>query len=240
MNKVGFFKSIQFKVVLIYTLLILLAMQLIGVYFADRVKTITLDSFENSLESQSQLIAWNVGEAIRQAQESNVEDPNHVADQIQNQLLEIDANIREIEVIDDNMVIVAADEKHRDAVGKRTTNQLAVQNLSSTSTNKFRRADRSSGERVDIVTTPIMVDNHRYGMLYVEKSFENVYEQLQQINQVLATATIFALLVTAILGFFLARTITRPLVQMQRQVMAVSQGGFSRKLYPKSTNDRAG
>lgn len=230
MNKVGFFKSIQFKVVLIYTLLILLAMQLIGVYFADRVKTITLDSFENSLESQSQLIAWNVGEAIRQAQESNVEDPNHVADQIQNQLLEIDANIREIEVIDDNMVIVAADEKHRDAVGKRTTNQLAVQNLSSTSTNKFRRADRSSGERVDIVTTPIMVDNHRYGMLYVEKSFENVYEQLQQINQVLATATIFALLVTAILGFFLARTITRPLVQMQRQVMAVSQGNFTRKV----------
>ncbi|GAY75583.1 two-component sensor kinase SA14-24 [Sporolactobacillus inulinus] len=123
MNKVGFFKSIQFKVVLIYTLLILLAMQLIGVYFADRVKTITLDSFENSLESQSQLIAWNVGEAIRQAQESNVEDPNHVADQIQNQLLEIDANIREIEVIDDNMVIVAADEKHRDAVGNgRQTN----------------------------------------------------------------------------------------------------------------------
>ncbi|BBO00424.1 MULTISPECIES: cell wall metabolism sensor histidine kinase WalK [Sporolactobacillus] len=230
MNKVGFFKSIQFKVVLIYTLLILLAMQLIGVYFADRVKTITLDSFENSLESQSQLIAWNVGEAIRQAQESNVEDPNHVADQIQNQLLEIDANIREIEVIDDNMVIVAADEKHRDAVGKRTTNQLVVQNLSSTSTNKFRRADRSSGERIDIVTTPIMVDNHRYGMLYVEKSFENVYEQLQQINQILATATIFALLVTAILGFFLARTITRPLVQMQRQVMAVSQGNFTRKV----------
>ncbi|GAY75582.1 two-component sensor kinase SA14-24 [Sporolactobacillus inulinus] len=80
------------------------------------------------------------------------------------------------------------------------------------------------------MTTPIMVDNHRYGMLYVEKSFENVYEQLQQINQVLATATIFALLVTAILGFFLARTITRPLVQMQRQVMAVSQGNFTRKV----------
>ncbi|MCO7175243.1 cell wall metabolism sensor histidine kinase WalK [Sporolactobacillus kofuensis] len=230
MNKVGFFKSIQFKMVLIYTLLILLAMQLIGVYFSDRVKTITLDSFEKSLESQSQLISWNVGEAIREARDTNVDDPNHVTDQIQNQLMELDNNIREVEVIDENTVIVAADEKHEDVVGKRTTNRLIIQNLSSNVTNKYRRTDHKSGERVDIVTTPIKVDNQHYGILYVEKSFESVYAQLQQINQILASATIFALLVTAVLGFFLARTITRPLVQMQRQVLAVSQGNFTRKV----------
>ncbi|MDN3956707.1 cell wall metabolism sensor histidine kinase WalK [Sporolactobacillus laevolacticus] len=229
MNKVGFFKSIQFKIVLIYALLILLAMQLIGVYFSDRVKTITLDSFEKSLESQSQLIAWNVGEAIRESKDTNVDDPNHVTNQIRSQLLELDNNIREIEVIDENTVIVAADEKHEDVVGKRTTNRLIIQNLSSNVTNKYRRTDHNNGERVDIVTAPIKVDNQHY-VLYVEKSFESVYAQLQQINQILASATIFALLVTAILGFFLARTITRPLVQMQRQVLAVSQGNFTRKV----------
>ncbi|MFT8312366.1 MAG: cell wall metabolism sensor histidine kinase WalK [Sporolactobacillus sp.] len=230
MNKVGFFKSIQFKVVLIYVLLILLAMQLIGVYFTDRVKTITLDSFEKSLESQSQLIAWNVGEAIREAKETNADDSNHVTDQIQNQLLELDSNIREIQVIDPNMVIIAADEKHQSTVGKRTTNRLVIQNLSSKITNKYRTTDNKNGERVDVVTTPIQVDSMHYGTLYVEKSFESVYSQLQQVNQILASATIFALLVTAILGFFLARTITRPLVQMQRQVLAVSQGNFTRKV----------
>ncbi|MCO7126074.1 cell wall metabolism sensor histidine kinase WalK [Sporolactobacillus shoreicorticis] len=230
MNKVGFFKSIQFKIVLIYALLILLAMQLIGVYFTDRVKTITLDSFEKSLESQSQLIAWNVGEAIREAKETNNDDSNHVTDQIQNQLLELDSNIREIQVIDPNMVIIAADEKHQSAVGKRTTNRLIIQNLSSKVTNKYRFTDKKNGERVDVVTTPIQVDSMHYGTLYVEKSFESVYSQLQQINQILASATVFALLVTATLGFFLARTITRPLVQMQHQVLAVSQGNFTRKV----------
>ncbi|MCL1632183.1 cell wall metabolism sensor histidine kinase WalK [Sporolactobacillus sp. CPB3-1] len=230
MNKVGFFKSIQFKVVLIYALLILLAMQLIGVYFTDRVKTITLDSFEKSLENQSQLIAWNVGETIRETQESNAEDPNHITDQIQNQLLELDNNIREIEVIDENGVIVAADEKHSNVIGKKTTNRLIIQNLSSNVTNKYRRTDHNNGERVDIVTTPVKVDNRHFGVLYVEKSFESVYEQLQRINQILATATVFALVVTAVLGFFLARNITRPLVQMQRQVLAVSQGNFSRNV----------
>lgn len=227
MNKVGFFKSIQFKIVLVYTLLILLAMQLIGVYFTDSLKTMQLNSFEESLVNQSKLIAVNIGEVLRESRDTNSDDPSQMADQISSQFSEVD-NIREIEVIDENRVIVAADDKQ--SVGKSTTNDLIIQNLSSTTANKYRRTDGSSGERVDIVTVPIMVDSQRYGVLYVEKSFEGVYAQLQLINKILATATIFSLLITAILGFFLARTITKPLVQMQRQVLAVSQGNFNRKV----------
>lgn len=232
MKKVGFFKSIQFKIVLIYTLLILLAMQLIGVYFTDRLKTYSLDNFENSLISQSKIMAYNIGEAIREARGTNSSNPNNVSGQVRNQLAGADSGIREMEVIDGNGVIVAADDKHLDAIGKRTTNELIMRDVlsSSTDVNRYRRTDRNTGERVDIVTAPIRVNNQRYGILYVEKSFEGVYAQLRTINQILATATIFSLLVTAILGFFLARTITKPLVQMQRQVLAVSQGNFTRKV----------
>lgn len=229
MTKVGFFKSIQFKIVLVYTLLILLAMQLIGVYFTETLKTMQLKNFENSLVSQSKLIAVNIGEALRESRDADLNDPGHLADQINNQFSEIDSSIREIEVIDENRVIVAADE-NKQAVGKTTTNDLIIQNLQSTKTNEYRRTDRATGERVDIVTVPIMVGNQRYGLLYVEKSFEGIYDQLRMINQILATATIFSLLVTAVLGFFLARTVTKPLVQMQRQVLAVSQGNFNRKV----------
>lgn len=38
MNKVGFFRSIQFKITLIYVLLIIIAMQIIGVYFVNQVE----------------------------------------------------------------------------------------------------------------------------------------------------------------------------------------------------------
>ncbi|WP_100486601.1 cell wall metabolism sensor histidine kinase WalK [Sporolactobacillus pectinivorans] len=227
MTKVGFFKSIQFKIVLVYTLLILLAMQLIGVYFTDSLKTMQLNSFEDALVNQSKLIAVNIGEVLRESKDTNIDDPSRLADQISSQFSEVD-NTRQIEVIDENRVIVAADDKR--AIGKSTTNDLIIQNLTSTTANKYRRTDSGSGERVDIVTVPIMVGNQRYGVLYVEKSFEGVYSQLLLINRILATATIFSLLITAVLGFFLARTITKPLVQMQRQVLAVSQGNFNRKV----------
>ncbi|MDD9148465.1 MULTISPECIES: cell wall metabolism sensor histidine kinase WalK [unclassified Sporolactobacillus] len=231
MKKVGFFKSIQFKIIIIYTLLILLAMQLIGVFFTDRLKTYSLDNFENSLISQSKIMAYNIGEAIREARDSNSSNPNNVAKQVKNQFSGVDSGIREMEVIDDNGVIIAADDKHSNVIGERTTNELIMRDvLSSNEANRYRRTDRNTGERVDIVTTPIRVNNQKYGVLYVEKSFEGVYAQLRTINQILATATIFSLLVTAVLAFFLARTITKPLVQMQRQVLAVSQGNFSRKV----------
>ena len=38
MKKVGFFRSIHFKFVIIYVLLILVAMQIIGVYFVGELK----------------------------------------------------------------------------------------------------------------------------------------------------------------------------------------------------------
>lgn len=231
MKKVGFFKSIQFKFVIIYALLILLAMQLIGVFFTDRLKTYSLDNFENALISQSKIMAYNIGEAIREARETNNSNPNNVAKQVKNQLSGVDSGIREMEVIDSNGVIIAADDKHSSVIGERTTNELIMRDvLSSNEVNRYRRTDRNSGERVDIVTTPIRVNNQKYGILYVEKTFEGVYAQLRTINQILATATIFSLLVTAVLAFFLARTITKPLVQMQRQVLAVSHGNFTRKV----------
>ncbi|GGL57617.1 cell wall metabolism sensor histidine kinase WalK [Sporolactobacillus putidus] len=231
MKKVGFFKSIQFKFVIIYALLILLAMQLIGVFFTDRLKTYSLDNFENALISQSKIMAYNIGEAIREARETNNSNPNNVAKQVKNQLSGVDSGIREMEVIDSNGVIIAADDKHSSVIGERTTNELIMRDvLSSNEVNRYRRTDRNSGERVDIVTAPIRVNNQKYGILYVEKTFEGVYAQLRTINQILATATIFSLLVTAVLAFFLARTITKPLVQMQRQVLAVSHGNFTRKV----------
>ena len=38
MKKVGFFRSIHFKFVIIYVLLIFIAMQIIGVYFVDKLE----------------------------------------------------------------------------------------------------------------------------------------------------------------------------------------------------------
>ena len=53
---------------------------------------------------------------------------------------------------------------------------------------------------------------------------------MKQINQIFATGTGIALTITAIIGIFLARAITRPITDMRKQALALARGNFSRKV----------
>lgn len=52
MSKVGFFRSIHFKLTLIYVLLIIVAMQIIGVYFVKQLEQSLINSYDNSLNQR--------------------------------------------------------------------------------------------------------------------------------------------------------------------------------------------
>ena len=52
MQKVSFFKSIHVKLVLIYILLILLALQIIGIYFARELERNLKSNFQDSIFSE--------------------------------------------------------------------------------------------------------------------------------------------------------------------------------------------
>ena len=52
MKKVSFFQSIRWKIIAIMILLLLLAIQVIGAYFAQRLETDLKQSFEDSIEDR--------------------------------------------------------------------------------------------------------------------------------------------------------------------------------------------
>lgn len=232
MNKLGFFKSIQFKFVLIYTLLMLLAMQLIGVFFTDQMERNAFKNFDTTLTKETNILSYNVGEAIKEANQTSQGSTINANQKIQEQLNEFGSGLKEVEVIDQTGKIIATTAQDRNQlIGKQTTSNFIMREvLTSSNTNLYTRKDPNTGERIRVATAPIKIDNQQYGILYIEKSVEDVYSNLRSVNQILATATAIALILTAVLGFFLARTITKPLGQMQRQALAISQGNFTRKV----------
>ncbi len=230
MNRVGFFKSIQFKVVLIYTLLILLAMQLIGVYFTDRLEHASLDNFSKSLENQANLLSYNISETMKESEQKNSTDQKALMDSIQSQLNEV-RDMIDVQVIDKNGTILGATGQDQTIIGKRTRDDKIINDmLNSTGYKKRTEYNSQTKTRMMVATIPITVGNDKQALLYMEKSLDSLYNNLRGVNQILATATGFALLFTALLGYFLARTITKPLAMMKRQALAVSQGDFSRRV----------
>ena len=71
MNKVGF-RSIQFKITLIYVLLIIIAMQIIGVYFVKQVENSLLKSYELSLNQRIDNLSYYIEQEYKGDNDSTV------------------------------------------------------------------------------------------------------------------------------------------------------------------------
>ena len=91
--------------------------------------------------------------------------------------------------------------------------------------------DYGSGkERIWIYNLPVKNGNETIGNIYIESNINDVYNQLNNINQIFIIGTAISLFITVILGFFIARTITRPITDMRNQTVEMSKGNYTQRV----------
>lgn len=236
MKKVGFFRSIHFKFVLIYVLLILVAMQIIGVYFVDKLEDKLVENFQSSIKGNINLLTYSLEEEMTKQTANDVSEgveQSTLEDNIRTILEDnsSDDNISEVRVIDSSRRFIGtSDNDNRHIVGKKTRDILVKQAYVLGTQKEDTRVDRT-GERIWILATPIMDQADKViGVVYSIAEMENVYELMDQINRIFITGTAIALGITAILGILLAQTITRPMSDMRKQALALARGNYSRKV----------
>lgn len=229
MRKVGFFRSIHLKFVLIYVLLIIVAMQIIGVYFVGRLENQLVDNFTSSLKEKVDLLAYNVKEEMEK--ERDEDSPTLEAD-IKEMLVDFKTDdIAEVRVIDKRYRIVGtSDPDNQGIVNKKTTEPRVKRTLALGTPDDRVFVREDTNQRVWVFTSPIKSNDETIGVISLEAKIENVFVQLREINGIFATGTVIALGVTAILGILLAQTITRPMADMRRQALAMAKGNFTRKV----------
>ncbi|WP_050613499.1 cell wall metabolism sensor histidine kinase WalK [Bacillus testis] len=230
MKRVGFFRSIHMKFVLIYVLLILVAMQIIGVYFVDRLEKSMVSNFQNSIKEKVNLLAYNVKSEL-----SKDKDSDTLTVDLQKILQDFKADsddISEVRILDTNNKIMAtSDVDNKGIIDKRIKEPMTKMEIEDSKV----FLDPKTKDRVWVLSTPILSDpdnktGRKLGTIYLEAKIENVFVQLREINNIFATGTVIALGVTAVLGILLAQTITRPMADMKRQALAMAKGNFNRKV----------
>ncbi|SIR40767.1 PAS/PAC sensor signal transduction histidine kinase [Peribacillus simplex] len=232
MKKVGFFRSIHFKFVLIYVLLIFVAMQIIGVYFVGELEENLVGNFTKSIKGHVNLLTYSIGEEMEK--ERGEEDPTleEAIDTILKDRDNSSNDISEVRVIDtrSRRVIGTSAPSNQDIVGKKTTEVLIKNTLIYGKEDSDIFRDKKTGRRLWVLSTPIEANGEVIGAVYVIAEMENVFEQMDEINSIFMTGTAIALVITAILGILLARTITRPMSDMRKQALVMAKGNFSRKV----------
>jgi two-component system, OmpR family, sensor histidine kinase VicK len=238
MHKVSFFKSVHVKLVLIYVLLIIMAIQIIGLYFSKELEENLTENFKESIEQRIDLAEYSIREEMLKERDESMPTIEGSLAAILREFSTTDIN--EILIIDDrDRVLATSDADNQLLVGQKWSNNLVRTAVSTKGRQESVSVD--DGNRVWLLATPILdtvgPNGEVIGTIYIESDIERVFEQMSEINQIFAVGTAMALIITIILGTLVARTITRPISDMRRQAQAMSKGNFSRKVRVYGTDE---
>ena len=232
MHKVSFFKSIHVKIVLIYVLLIIIAIQIIGIYFSSKLEESLKENFKDSISQRIDLVEYSIREELLKERDDTSPTLEQSLSVI---LLEFSNNkdINEVLIIDNrNKVLATSESNNQSIVGQRFNKDTVTRSISSEDYSENIELD--SGNRVWVLAAPIK-DNvgpngEVIGAIYIESDIERVFEQMKDINRIFAIGIVMSLAITIILGILFAKTITKPILDMRRQAQAMSRGNYSRKV----------
>src|SRR5690606_30655040 len=233
MKKVSFWRSIQVKFIIIYVLLIILAVQVIGSYVARELEIELLNNYKESIYDRIGLLKYNVEQAFNPKRQENSDEPTLQQD-IQNSLMDVDAGTLTIQVSNNQgRVLATNDYANQEIIGKKITDGLVQRVMKIGSPLDHTVLNHQTGERMFVRVEPILSsqgENNVIGVIYLESSLENVYSQLSKINEIFYKGSIIAMLISILVGLLVARAITKPIVEMQKQALTMARGDFSQKV----------
>ncbi|GIO03531.1 PAS domain-containing sensor histidine kinase [Brevibacillus halotolerans] len=236
MGKLKLFKTVQWKVVVIYMLLLLMAMQVIGAYFTREVEKYYTNNFSEGLNGQATLLSTLLEKYFSQPRSPDDHNGQDVKTDIDNLIRNMSFKEAHVQVVDANGTVISTSEDNPAIIGQRTAQKEITIALLGTR-NESMRIDPVTEGRVKVLAVPIKKGNVVYGAVYMVASIESLYTTIRQTTNIFATGTFIALVVTAVLGYLLAQTITKPVKEMTRQAKAVANGDFNRSVHIYSDDE---
>ncbi|MRH44379.1 cell wall metabolism sensor histidine kinase WalK [Aquibacillus halophilus] len=231
MKKVGVFQSIRIKFIVILILLLLLAIQVIGSYFAQRLEESLEKNFTTNVEQRLQDLTFYLEETFEKERPEDGDVPSLQAE-VRDILNLYDSELySDLQVIDTQSRVIGTNNQYDDRIGKRITGDSGI--TRALLFGQDRHAiflDRNTNDRMLVKIVPLYNEEEVVGAIYLKASMEEVYTQLRNINTIFLNGTILALIVSALLGILVARTITKPITEMRKQAIIMSTGDFSQKV----------
>ena len=221
-------QSLHTKLVIVYVLLIIIGMQIIGLYFTTSLEKELTNNFMKNIKQYATQLEVNIERIYK-------DNPSNAQKEVQSLLNEY-ANrqeIEEIRFIDKDQIIMATAKLSSHSLINQKVNDNSVQkaiSLGEANSHNVLKDYGNGKERIWIYNLPVKNSNDVIGNIYIESNINDVYNQLNNINQIFIIGTAISLFITVILGFFIARTITRPITDMRNQTVEMSKGNYTQRV----------
>ncbi|HZG84873.1 cell wall metabolism sensor histidine kinase WalK [Paenibacillus sp.] len=224
-------QTIQLRLIVIYVLLILIAMQLIGVYFIRTLEDSFYGNFNENLDNEAYLLADYVKDYL----DANLSGTSGEEQRTYEDLTVFIRNLfatndTEIQIIDANGIVVSASGQAQEGIVGQKNTQTEVNRALQGIRGNVRTMIDADGKRKRAVAMPVQSDGKVIGAVYLVASMEGLFDTMNRIKQFLFTGTAIALGLTAVLGIILANMITAPIKEITRKAAAIAVGNLNQRV----------
>lgn len=223
--------GMQGKIVLIYSLLILFAMQLSGVYLVRSLENYYLRNYASSQIAQGELL----GSFIRRY----LVEEEQQGELISTLIAEFGGSIQGTEtmVLDRHGRLLGGPEPRSfSLLGERVIQDDILLALSGNRVEAIR-ADPETGARYYFLALPVKSASSVVGVVFLRGYLEHIYLTLKEIKIILITGWLIVLGIAVVIGFLLTRTITSPIREVTSRAAAMAGGDFSQLIEVRSQDE---
>ncbi len=223
--------GMQGKIVIVYSLLILFAMQLGGVYLVKSLENYYLRNFTASQNSQAELLGSFLRRYLLDEEQQPEQITGLVADFWEG------SPGTEIIVLDRHgRLLGGSGQLSATLLGGRVIQDDILLALTGNRVETVR-ADPQTGGRYHYLALPVKEGPVVVGVVFLRSSFEHIYVTLREIKIMLLSGWLVVLATAMVIGFLLTRTITGPIREVTRRAAALAGGDFSQQITVRAEDE---
>ena len=218
-KRIRFFQSVHFKIAMVFVLLLLISVEIIGAIFIRELEKNTISAYEEATTVNVEQFAANLSVVLTQSEDEGDGNLKRTANDFSRR------DIFEVRIVDDKGIVRAtSDANQQGLIGKK--NDLVV--LNEFTEKRLEQIDPVTNKRVYINVQPIKssVGDAVIGALYVKSDIESKYEDISATILMFFSASLIAISISLAVALLVARTITKPIGEMQQQALKISQGDY--------------
>lgn len=227
------FSSIYVKIAVVFTLTLLVTLEVIGAFFVKQIENQNLEQ----LRTQIALKPYVTDSLTEDLAEGNYEAMQRMLTSLNNPA------ITEILVVDENGIIRATNNVNsQERVGKKSTQADVKAALVG---NDYQRTpiELRGNERYQLTIRPLIHatkgQNKTVGVVVVRANLKSVYDNLNNISIIFLSASILAIFLGFVMAIIISRSLARPITEINDRTIRIAKGDYSGTIEVR-TNDEIG
>ena len=222
-----FFRSIQFKIPVLFIFMLMISLQLIVANFLRQLETQMISNFQEQIQLQVGFLKNSVQPILAR------DDKDEVKIAEISKILQdypTGSSIVEVRIMDtQGYILGTTNQSQQSVVGTRTTEADAQQVLLTNDVYAYNYTEHEN--RYWKIVSPISPisgnSGNPLGIISVTTNIESRYTQVKDIGVIFVSSSLIAIVLVIIITFLISQGITKPIAEMKKQTEKIAEGNYT-------------